>query len=108
MSWADIPYARLMWPDAPKVDATLQGYLDAAHGPCLAYAPALPVTDPPTPTPEAYKLAEVMQARELWQAARRDGDVIGFDDGSAVRARPLSTVAKVLLRPPTPATGLVG
>lgn len=105
MSWADVPYARTMWPDAPTVTDTVQAYLDAAHGPVSEYAPTLPDGDE---IPEGYKLAEVLQARELWGAARRDGDVIGFDDGSAIRVRPLSSSAKVLLRPPTPGRGLVG
>jgi hypothetical protein len=107
-SWADIPYARAMWPDAPKVDTTLQSYLDAAHTGVVEYAPELPVTDPPTEIPESYKLAEVLHARALWTATRRDGDVLGFDDGSAVRVRPLDNTVKGLLRPPSPSKGRVG
>lgn len=105
MSWADVPYAREMWADAPKVDTTLRRYLDASHAQVEPYAPELADG---VQVPENYKLAEVLQARELWGAARRDGDVIGFDDGSAIRARPLSSAAKSLLRPPTPGRGVVG
>jgi hypothetical protein len=109
VSWVDLPYARQMWPDAPSVDVTLQRYLDASHGQVSEYAPApLLDEDDVEIIPENWKLAEVLQARELWTATRRDGDVLGFDDGSAVRVRPLSSTAKALLRPPTPSRGLVG
>lgn len=105
MSWADLPYARQMWPDAPNVDVTLQRYLDASHGQVSEYAPPLAEG---VEVPENWRLAEVLQARELWTATRRDGDVIGFDDGSAVRVRPLSSTAKALIRPPRPGRGVVG
>jgi hypothetical protein len=44
------------------------------------------------------KIANVYEARELWAASRRDGDVIGFDT-YAVRVRPLSATVQSLLRP---------
>lgn len=111
MSWADVPFARLTWPDAPSVDSTVELYLDIAHGPVAAYAPAPAVEgDPPVEViPDSWKYAEIVHARDLFAAARRDGDVLGFDDGgAALRVRPLSPVVKALLRPSTPGSGLVG
>lgn len=95
--WADRAYARSMWPDAPRTDPVLDAMLAAAHGIVEEYAPALPDG---AEAPPAYKLAEVLQARSLWAATTRDGDVIGFDDGGAVRVRPIDPTVKALLRPP--------
>lgn len=95
--WADIEDARVpgLWPDAGTVDdVTLQDLLDSAYLTCLAYAPALPDAS----VPITYTQAVVMQAREGWQAFRRDGDVIGFDT-YAVRVQPLTPRVRQLLRP---------
>ena len=108
VGWVESSYARAHWADAPKVETTLDAVLRAAFEQLVEYAPELPVTDPPTPIPERYKQAQVLHARALWQAALRDGDVIGFDDGSAVRVRPLDGTVRALLRPPTPGRGWVG
>jgi hypothetical protein len=60
------------------------------------------LTDPATgfEVPERYTLAVILQARELWSAAQRDGDVIGLGEGYAMRSRPLTGAVKALLRPP--------
>ena len=95
--WATLDDARApgLWPDAGTVpDATLQTLLDAAYEQCQPYAPALPDAT----IPVAYTQAVVMQTRELWQAFRRDGDVIGFES-YAVRVQPLTPRVKQLLRP---------
>jgi hypothetical protein len=61
------------------------------------------VADPsyiPQDVPD-YVMANVLQARDLFQATRRDsGDVVGFDN-FAIRVRPLSSTVKSLLRPST-------
>lgn len=95
--WADLPDARAVWPDAAALeDAVLVRLLTAAHEQVLAYAPAL--ADPEV-VPSRYVEAEVLQARELWAASKRDGDVLGFES-FAVRVRPLSGTVRSLLRPP--------
>jgi hypothetical protein len=48
--------------------------------------------------PSSYMLATIYQARETYDAAIRDGDVIGVGD-YAIRARPLTGAVKQLLRP---------
>jgi hypothetical protein len=100
MAWATDTDAARHWPDAASIDpAALSELLDAAYEQCVAYAPALPVTDPPTPVPASYMLANVYQAREIYAASQRgESDVIGFGD-YAIRARPLTAAVKQLLRP---------
>lgn len=96
--WTEPARARALWPDAPRTEVVLGAVLSAAHDIVAAYAPALADG---APIPDAYQLAEVLQARSLWAATSRDGDVIGFDDGAAVRVRPIDPAVKALLRPPT-------
>lgn len=94
--WATPADAPLYWADAADVpEAVLSDLLDAAQDACAEYAPALLDTDPP---PVRYKIATVYQAREVWAAAKRDGDLIGSDP-YPIRARPLTDAVKQLLRP---------
>ena len=111
--WADPSTVRAMWADAPDDDARLTQLLTAAQEEAEAYAPTLPVGDP---IPARYVEALVLQAREVWGAAQRSGDVIGGED-YPIRVRPLSDAVRQLLRPrnprprfgarPAPATELV-
>lgn len=101
MAWATKTEARNpeVWPDAVNMtDASLDLYLNAAFVGVVAYAPALPEG---ATVPESYKLANILQARELRNAATRgEQDVIGVGD-YAIRARPLTAAVKQLLRPQT-------
>ena len=126
--WATPAQAATHWPDATNVgEAALVILLTAAQDICEAYAPALTTSDPSLvedppgsglfvtgwadtdgdglygaevgEVPERYMLATIYQARELWAASKRDGDVIGLGDGYALRSRPLTGVVKSLLRP---------
>lgn len=102
------------WPAAPKSAPQLQQLLDAAEVGCREYAP-LPVMVPSAEDPdvlvelvtENMRLAVIYQARELWAAAKRDGDVIASGD-YVIRARPLVGTVKQLLRPSSPRRGRVG
>jgi hypothetical protein len=86
-----------LWPDGAQLDpATYAQILTAAYEGCYAYAPALAVD---AIVPESWRTAQILQAAELWAATRRDGDVIGFSDTVAIRARPLGSTVKSLLRP---------
>jgi hypothetical protein len=88
MAWATPQDVRDRWPDAASIaDPLLEQFIDAAHAKVLAYAPALAAD---APAPQNYVEAEVMQVRDLYNAHKRDGDVLGFGDGFAIRVRPLS------------------
>lgn len=100
-TFATLTDARKSWPDAGDIDdARLTLLLAAAFPSVEQYAPALPADAVyPTNVPEAYTLAQVMQARELYQAQQRgEQDVIGVGD-YAIRSRPLIAAVKSLLRP---------
>lgn len=103
MAAAQLADARAQWTDAGTIpDAVLTDLLEAAWTACLAYLPTA-VTSAPAFAPEsipAYVQANVLHARDLFQAAQRQGDVIGFDQ-YAVRVRPLSDTVRALLRPST-------
>ena len=95
-TWATLEDVRARWADAPLDDVLLGEMMLAAHEQLLDYAPTLLDTDP---IPQRYVEAEVLQTRALGQAQDRDGDVIGFGDGFAVRVRPLGAEVRSLLRP---------
>jgi hypothetical protein len=97
MPWVTAEQVRDRWPDAATIgDVLLDEFIEAAHAKTSAYAPALDVG---AIVPQAYVEAEAMAVRDLYAAHRRDGDVLGFGDGFAVRVRPLSEEVKALLRP---------
>ena len=102
-SWATPEQAKAHWADAASLPPeTLQTLLDVATEQCEVYAPVLPVVDPPpdppAPLPSRYVQACIYQAREVYAAGQRDGDIIGLGD-YAIRARPLTSTVKSLLRP---------
>jgi len=92
-SWATPEYAREVWSDAPAEG--LEDLLEEAQEQLDEYAPAL---EPGATVPLRYRRAVVLQARELYLARERDGDVVGVGD-YALRARPLSATVQALLRP---------
>jgi hypothetical protein len=96
MAWATLEQVLARWEDAPTDEDLLTEQLEAVHEVCVEYAPTLRAGDP---VPQRYVEAEVLQLRSLWQAWQRDGDVLGFGDGFAVRVRPLGEDVKALLRP---------
>jgi hypothetical protein len=113
VTWATTTEARSLWPDAVALDDdTLSALLDAAFLVCKRFA-APSIGEDPTP-PDVVdaavlgvrRLANTYEARELWAASRRDGDVLGFEN-YAVRVRPLSSTVQSLLRPSrgVPSTG---
>lgn len=101
MAWATKEQARSHWADAKSLpDPVLDVLLDVATEQCQDYAPALVVPANPEELviPVRYMLATVYQAREVYAASSREGDVIGFGD-FAIRSRPLTAAVKALLRP---------
>lgn len=100
-TFATLPDARMHWADSTDIDDDrLTRLLAAAFPACELYAPKLPDDAVyPTGVPEAYTVAQVMHARELYQAQQRgEQDVVGVGD-YALRARPLIAAVKSLLRP---------
>lgn len=97
-TWATREDALALWPDAIAIaEPTLDFLLEVAEQQCAAYAPASV-----NPVPERYTQAVVLQAREVWSAARREGtaDLVGYPSTEyAIRARPLVGPVKGLLRP---------
>lgn len=92
------------WPDAAALAPTsLQERLDAAQAQCAAWAPAFDLTGRTLPAdlPPGWRLAVVLQAREIHHASRRVGDSEPVGDVYAVRVAPLSAAVKALLRPAT-------
>lgn len=95
-TWVSLDDLRDAWDDAPTDDDRLTSMLDAAQIQCEAYAPVLPDL---APVPANYREGLILQVRSVWEAGQRNGDVIGFNDGYAVRVRPLGVDVKALLRP---------
>jgi len=98
-TWATLETARRAWPDAPSGtpddDDLLTQLLEIARDKVLTFGPLL--ADPDAP-PDGWDYAQTLAARDVWQAARRDGDFIGFDT-YAIRVRPLSADAQAIVRP---------
>ena len=88
--------ARTSWADAPDDDVTLYEVLEAARVACINWAPALPEGELP---PANYLIAQLMQARSVWNSVKSGpGDQIGAD-GFTVRVFPLDATVKAQLRP---------
>lgn len=88
--------SRTSWADAPDDDVTLWEVLEAARVACVNWAPALAEGKLP---PANYLVAQLMQARSVWNSVKSGpGDQIGAD-GLTVRVFPLDQTVKAQLRP---------
>ncbi|MBT1676008.1 hypothetical protein [Curtobacterium aurantiacum] len=88
--------ARTSWADAPDDDVTLYEVLEASRVACINWAPALAEGELP---PANYLIAQLMQARSVWNSVKSGpGDQIGAD-GFTVRVFPLDATVKAQLRP---------
>lgn len=103
--WHTLASARREWTTgAPADDVLLYQFLESAKAACIAYAPAIPV-DVRIPIP--FRQAQLMQARNLFNALKttpgesQDGELF------IIRPYPLDNFVKTLLRPKR-AVGLVG
>lgn len=95
-TWLTGDEARVLWRDAPADDTTLDLYLEAAKIAVLAFAPDHnPVED----VPANYRLAQLMQARNTYNAGKASpgGDFDGSSFG--LTTMPLDWQVKQLLRP---------
>lgn len=85
------------WPDAISIDeAKLDMFCEAAKIQVMTFAKGLAAG---VPIPATYRLAHLMQIRNLWNATKvgPDGDMGG--DDFVIRPFPLDWQVKALLRP---------
>jgi hypothetical protein len=100
--WHNPITARLEWAGAPDSDGTLYRLLDVARDQVATYAPNLPVG---SPVPERFRQAQLVQARNTWNASLTNGDTQVDVGGFVVNVRPLDWAVKQLLRPKTATKG---
>ena len=92
-----------LWPDSRNIEEpTLAQLLASAWEQCAEYLPAAQLTPPPTQPPARWAHANVLQARDVYEAGRRQGGASDVIVGGefAIRVRALSSTVKALLRPP--------
>lgn len=91
------------WSDAPIENAELcDMILDTAREQVIAYAPApapVPSGEPVPDPPARYVLAQLQQARNLWNAGRTTGEGEVGPDGFVFRPYPLDKTIKQIIRP---------
>jgi hypothetical protein len=95
--WHTLDTVRDQWPDAEHIgDASLWEVLDVARHQVLEFAPTIADGDP---VPDRYRLAQRMQARNLWNAARVAPDGGTGEGDFILRPYPLDWHVKAILRP---------
>jgi len=93
--WLTMARARKLWEEAPDDPWQLFLYLANARSACIEYAPEI-AAGPVIPD---YLLAQILQARNTWEADRSGGQE-GLGSGEFVVTRhPLDWQVKELLRP---------
>ena len=96
--WFNVITAREDWDGAPEQDGTLHRLLNLAREQIEAYAPA--VADG-TPVPERYRSAQLVQARNTFNASISNGDnSMDIGGGLIINIRPLDWAVKQMVRPP--------
>ena len=91
-----------IWEEADHIpDSLLADLIEVARDAVLAFAPALPEDYPLGKCPASYRLAHLMQTRNLWNSVEvdSDGDMGGGD--YTIRPVPLDWIIKQVLRPKT-------
>ena len=107
IGWVDTddPSIGSEWRDAPSDEAVLTRYLKSAFEQCVEFLPQrrddagalVPVI--PDPVPERFRLAQIMQARALFNSViSGPSDNLG-PDGLTVTVFPMDWSVKNLLRP---------
>lgn len=101
-TWHDVDSARDEWIDAPLDDDVLTTLLNVAKQQVIAYAPRLPIVDPPVEPeqiPDNYRYGQLEQAKNLWNAGTVDSAGAVGEDSFVVRPHPLDWIIKQILRP---------
>lgn len=95
--WYTLDRARADWEGAPQDDARLFDLLAVARVQVLAFAPALAEL---APVPVHYRSAQLMQARNVWNAGRTDPNATTYGGGEfSVPVYPLDWTVRQMLRP---------
>jgi hypothetical protein len=95
--WLTCAQARRVWDDANDLDnGELWALLESARRACIEYAPAIDESEPLPPT---YRQAQLIQARNTWEATRAGGIESVGPEGFSVVRHPLDWQVKQLLRP---------
>lgn len=96
--WHTLASARYAWADAPYDDFILEDLLEVSKMQCLAFAPAL--AEDTITVPVNFRVAQLMQARNLWNASKTDPASGGYgDEGFVIRPFPMDWTVKNILRP---------
>lgn len=100
MAWHTKATLREQWDNAPGVDSLLDELLAVAQHQVLEFAPALAED---AEIPDHYRLAQMLQARALWesQTARTSGDADMIGGDQQVRVYPMSATIRSVLRQAT-------
>ena len=99
--WHTAESIREVWIDAEHIsDELLAELLEVAQDGVLSYAPAL-VIDPENPNeiPVRYRLAQMMQTRNLWAASQVSTSESAGGETYTITPRPLDWHVKQILRP---------
>lgn len=95
--WHTLSSARAEWRDLPSDPAVAFTLLEIAAEQILEFAPALPVDAQPT---IAYRKAQLMQARNIWNASAVDPSTGDLGEGGfALTPFPLDWMVKQVVRP---------
>lgn len=105
IGWVDTDTDLNEWPDSPSDENTLARYLGAAYEQCLDFLPQardengvlVPVV--PAPVPERFVLAQILQARGLYNSVKSGPDDRQGIEGVGVTVFPMDWSVKNLLRP---------
>jgi hypothetical protein len=95
--WHTLASARAQWADAPRLDISLYTFLAGAREQIVEYGPELAAG---VRVPLSWQQAQLMQARNCWNAAKTDpaSGGIGGDD-LVFRPYPMDQTVRYLIRP---------
>lgn len=99
--WHTPDTARAQWVDAPLSDDDLDELLSVAVEQVCAYGPHRDVSAESDEVPGNYRRAQLMQARNIWNAAKTDPAGVFGTDEFVIRPYPFDKVIRQLLRPRT-------
>jgi len=108
IGWVDTETVADDWADAPEDEAVLTSYLRAAHSQCVEYLPPVPQAftgelmpnyDGSGQDPYRLRLAQILQARALWNSTHAGGGDQFGPDGLRVTVFPMDWTVRNLLRP---------